>query len=79
METISDSAGLGIILFIIWWLAAAVAIKSAAKARGYTGSTWFWASIVLGPFLAVLLLIAYPQRDEDRGAGGDGMSILTRT
>jgi len=61
------------------WVVSAFAVKSAAEARDYGSGRWFWASLLLGPFLAVLLLIAHTVSDSrDNDGSGKGVSISPR-
>ena len=46
-------------LAILWLIAASVAVGQAAKKRGGSTATWFFVSLFLSPFLALLLLIVY--------------------
>ena len=45
-------------LAILWLIAASVAVAYAARRRGGTMAGWFFVSLLLSPFLAMLLLIA---------------------
>jgi hypothetical protein len=53
----------------VWLIAASVAVGLAAKKRGGSMAAWLFASLLLSPFLAALLLIAYLIPGSDREAG----------
>jgi hypothetical protein len=55
--------------------------SSDLEKRGRDKGAWFFLSLLLGPLLAVLLLIAYPQEEtagEEKGARS-GLSITHGT
>lgn len=54
--------------FLVWWILASVAVSVAADVRGRRRGPWFWLSVLVGPFLAVLLLIAFPAKFEEAGS-----------
>jgi hypothetical protein len=67
-----------LLLLIIWWLGASVAVSRAAGSRGQNSGPWFWLSLFLGPFLAALLLLAYPPAQAfDRGGETKGSLSIT--
>jgi hypothetical protein len=59
------------IIFVIWWIAAAFVVGTAADVRGRKRGPWFWLSFFLGPILAVLLLIAFPAAGESNIQSSD--------
>jgi hypothetical protein len=68
-----------IILVVLWWLLASIAVAIAARQRGRSGSAWFELSVGLGPLFAIILLLAYPAETmaEDRERGD--LSILSHS
>jgi hypothetical protein len=67
-----------LLLLIIWWFAASAAVSRAAGSRGHSRGPWFWLSFFLGPFLAALLLLAYPPAVAfDRGGETEGSLSIT--
>jgi len=73
-----DLANPLLLLLIIWWLAASVAVSWAAGSRGHNRGRWFSLSFFLGPFLAVLLLLAYPSAPvSDRERKTEGSLSIT--
>lgn len=46
------------------WIAFAVAIARRARLRNRSAWAWFWCSILLSPFVAILLLLILPPREE---------------
>lgn len=68
------------ILAAVWWIASAFAVMSAAERRGFGSGRWFWTSVLLGPILAALLLIAHPVDRSDSGDDGENrLSISPRS
>jgi len=45
-------------LAVLWLIASSVAVAYAARKRRGNFAAWFFASLLLSPFLAMLLLIA---------------------
>jgi hypothetical protein len=60
----------GVLTIVVWRLLASFAVGMAAEKRGRGQSPWFLLSFFLGPFFAVLLLIAYPLKRSEKGAPG---------
>jgi len=62
MDAVDFSNYLSLFLFIsaVWWIAGAFAVMVAALNRGRSGGSWLAMSLLLGPILTALLLIAYP-------------------
>jgi hypothetical protein len=60
----SDFIGFGALLLVVWWILASFAVCLAAGKRGREKGPWFFLSLFLGPFFALLLLIAYPKGTE---------------
>jgi hypothetical protein len=48
-----------IFIAIVWSIAASVAVGQAARKRGGSMATWFFASLFLSPIFTAILLIAY--------------------
>lgn len=46
----------------IWWIARAFGVMNAAQKRGYNSGDWLLTSLLLGPILGALLLIANPAK-----------------
>jgi len=67
-----------LILSIAWWIAASIAVCRAAGSKGRDRGPWFWLSFFLGPFLAALLLLAYPSApvfDKEIGNAPPGRTL----
>jgi hypothetical protein len=47
---------------LIIWVVLALVIGSAARARGRSPPAWFFASLLLSPVIAGLLLVIFPDR-----------------
>ena len=59
-----DTILVGLFFLAIWWLFGSIAVMSAARVRGRSGGAWFWMGIFVGPILAILCLLAYPEIED---------------
>jgi phosphotransferase system glucose/maltose/N-acetylglucosamine-specific IIC component len=46
----------------VLWIGIAIAVGSAANARGRSGGGWFLLALIFSPIIALLFLIAFPAR-----------------
>jgi hypothetical protein len=53
---------IGEILLAFWWVTMAAVLAWIAQRRGESASLWFFVSLGASPLLAVLLLLAVPQK-----------------
>ncbi len=49
-------------LILIWWVSMAAVVGRVASHKGHGAGIWFFLSLFAGPLLALLALIAIPQR-----------------
>jgi len=54
--------GPGGIFGLAWWIAMAAVLTWVAQRRGEKPAFWFVFSLIASPFLAVLFLMALPER-----------------
>lgn len=54
-----------LLLFAVWWFLGSMAVMYAAEARGRSSGAWFWMGMFMGPILAVLCLLAYPEIEKN--------------
>ena len=60
-----DEAAVTFVFFLVIWIPLAGGVAAAGEARGRSGVGWFFAAFFFSPFIAILLLLAFPNLKQE--------------